>query len=60
MWWEGRLIGEHVYVHDAATEVREIPEHEYISIDEARDKLLPLLRPLPELRPASSSIDRRR
>jgi hypothetical protein len=44
----GRMIGEHVYVHDAATETHEIPAHEYITIADAREKLLPLLRPLPE------------
>ncbi|PQP12168.1 hypothetical protein [Rhodococcus opacus] len=45
----GRMIGEHVYVHDAATNVIEIPEAEFVTLEEARAKLLPLLRPLPKL-----------
>lgn len=45
----GRMIGEHIYGHDSATQTHEIPAHEYITFDEAREKLLPLLRPLPRL-----------
>jgi hypothetical protein len=43
----GRLIGEHVYEHTDHAEIVEIPESEFITLDEARQKLLPLLRPLP-------------
>lgn len=43
----GRLIGEHVYEHAAQTETVEIPESEFITFDEARKKLIPLIRPLP-------------
>jgi len=43
----GRLIGEHVYEHADHVEIREVPESEFITLNEAREKLLPLLRPLP-------------
>jgi hypothetical protein len=44
----GRLIGEHVYVHDDSTTVVEIPEVDFITLEEVRAALLPRLRPLPE------------
>ncbi|MDN3352010.1 hypothetical protein [Actinomadura sp. DC4] len=43
----GRLIGEHVYEHADHLEVIEVPEWEFITLDEAREKLDPLIRPLP-------------
>ncbi len=42
----GRMIGEHVYEHGALADIVEIPGSEFITLDEARQKLLPLLRPL--------------
>ncbi|MFG1667730.1 hypothetical protein [Streptomyces sp. Y7] len=49
---QGRMIGEHVYQHEDFSRLIEVPEEEYITLDEAREKLLPLLKPLPELTPA--------
>jgi len=43
----GRLIGEHVYEHADHLEVIEVPEQEFITLAEAREKLDPLIRPLP-------------
>lgn len=45
----GRLIGEHVYRHSAGAELIEVGAEEYITLDEAREKLLPLQRALPPL-----------
>ncbi|WP_059014070.1 hypothetical protein [Mycobacterium sp. M26] len=45
----GRMIGEHVYEHAAGNELVEVDESEFITLAEAREKLLPLLRPLPAL-----------
>ena len=45
----GRLIGEHVYRHSAGAELIEVDADEYITLAEAREKLLPLQRPLPPL-----------
>lgn len=50
----GRLVGEHVYEHLAfRSEYEEVPPEDFITLDEAREKLLPLLKPLPDLTPAS-------
>jgi len=45
----GRLIGEHVYRHSDGAELIEVNPDEYITLAEARDKLIPLQRPLPPL-----------
>jgi len=45
----GRLIGEHVYRHSGATELIEVDADEFITLEEAREKLLPLQRELPPL-----------
>jgi hypothetical protein len=47
----GRLIGEHVYEHADHLEVIEVPEEEFITLAEAREKLDPLIRPLPSAPP---------
>jgi hypothetical protein len=39
----GRLIGGHVYEHADLTEVRQIPESDFITLAEAREGLVPLL-----------------
>ncbi|MDP7705906.1 MULTISPECIES: hypothetical protein [unclassified Mycobacterium] len=48
----GRLAGEHVYEHAHSSQLIEIPADEYITIEEAREKLLPLQRALPVFEPA--------
>ncbi|BBC38507.1 hypothetical protein SGFS_098010 [Streptomyces graminofaciens] len=45
----GRMIGEHVYEHVDKSQLIEVNPEDYITLAEAREKLLPLLRPLPEL-----------
>jgi hypothetical protein len=47
-----RLIGEHVYEHAAHTETVQIPESDFITLDEAKEKLIPLIRPLPAFEPS--------
>lgn len=49
----GRMIGEHVYVHDEDSDTVEVPESDFITFDEACEQLLPTLRPLPAFEPAS-------
>lgn len=51
----GRLIGEHVYRHSDGAELIEVDADEYITLEEARSKLLPLQRPLAPLDLASTS-----
>jgi hypothetical protein len=48
---DGRMIGEHTY-SGGVHEFREIPEEEFITVDEAREVLLPRLRPLPAFQQA--------
>ena len=48
----GRMIGEHVYVHDDHSATVEVPQSDFITFDEACEKLLPTLRPLPAFDPA--------
>jgi len=47
----GRMIGEHTYSGDA--QIIEIAERDFITLDEAREKLWPQLRPLSGLDPRS-------
>jgi hypothetical protein len=49
----GRMIGEHVYENKANQQIFEVQEGDYLTIEDARARLLPLLRPLPEFRPAT-------
>jgi len=49
----GRLIGEQVYENRAFFEVVEIPEDDYITLEDARKRMMPLLRPLPIYDPGS-------
>ncbi|HVV19945.1 MAG TPA: hypothetical protein VHF06_10950 [Pseudonocardiaceae bacterium] len=44
---QARLIGEHVYEHAKLREITEIPESDFITPQEARQALAPLIRPLP-------------
>jgi hypothetical protein len=49
----GRMIGEHVYVHDDDSATVEVPQSDFITFDEACEQLLPTLRDLPSFEPAS-------
>jgi hypothetical protein len=44
-----RLIGEHVYEDKPLHRIEQIEREDFISLGDARECLLPLLRPLPEL-----------
>jgi hypothetical protein len=44
---DGRLEGEHVYENKALHRLESIEPEDFISVDDARARLLPLLRPLP-------------
>lgn len=48
----GRMIGEHTYSAPGTSELREVPEEEFITLEEAREELLPRLRPLPAFQAA--------
>lgn len=43
----GRMMGEHVYEHADLAELTEVAEDEFITLAEAREKLLPLQQELP-------------
>lgn len=45
----GRLIGEHVYENKSLRRLEAIPAEDFITVEDARARLLPLLRPLPAL-----------
>lgn len=47
----GRMIGEHVYENKAFFEVVQVDEADYLTVEEVRARLLPLLRPLPHFDP---------
>lgn len=47
----GRMIGEHVYEAKVFREIIEVTEAEYVTVDDARARLMPLLRPLPKFDP---------
>ncbi|CAJ1507563.1 hypothetical protein [[Mycobacterium] burgundiense] len=46
---QGRMVGEHVYEHADLAELTEIAADEFITLAEAREKLLPLQQELPAL-----------
>lgn len=46
-----RLIGERVYEDKPLHRIEQITPEEFITVDDARARLLPLLRPLPDLVP---------
>jgi hypothetical protein len=50
----GRLIGERVYEFKPEHRIEQISEADFITLEDARARLLPLLRPLPELTAAST------
>jgi hypothetical protein len=41
-----RVLGEHVYGHSASSEVIEVNRDEFITLEDARAALIPLIRPL--------------
>ncbi|AZG46235.1 hypothetical protein [Gordonia insulae] len=43
------MIGEHVFEHAAIANLYEVGEEDFITLSEARRKLLPLQQALPEL-----------
>jgi len=47
----GRMAGEHVYEDKSFREIIEIAVEDYVTPDDARARLLPLLRPLPKFSP---------
>jgi hypothetical protein len=48
----GRMVGEHVYENKARREIVPIAEEDHLTMDDARARLLPMLRPLPHYEPA--------
>lgn len=48
----GRMIGEHVYENKAFFEIQKIVEADYLTVAEVRDRLRPMIRPLPVFEPA--------
>ncbi len=50
----GRLTGEHVFEAKAFQQVIEVAEDDFVTLEDARARLLPLLRPLPEFDPAAA------
>ena len=51
----GRMIGEQVYENPSFYELREIGEDEFITLDEARARLIPMLRPIPIYDPVTKT-----
>ncbi|HEY2578765.1 MAG TPA: hypothetical protein VGI74_20870 [Streptosporangiaceae bacterium] len=47
----GRLIGEHVFEAKAFQQVIEVAEDDFVTLEDAQARLLPLLRPLPKFDP---------
>ena len=54
----GRMIGEQVYENKAFYELIPIPADEFLTIQDARDRLLPMLRPLPAFDPEPAAAAR--
>jgi len=48
----GRLVGEHVYENKALAEIVEVGPEDFLTVEDARARLLPLLRPLPHYEPS--------
>ena len=51
----GRMIGEQVYENRAFFEVNEIAEEDYLTLEDVRARLMPMLRPLPAFDPVTRS-----
>jgi hypothetical protein len=52
----GRMIGEHVYENKVLHDVVQIPVEDYVTLEDARARLLPMLRPLPVFAPSAGSL----
>jgi hypothetical protein len=50
----GRLLGEHVYEAKAFHQVTEVAEDDFVTLEDAKARLLPLLRPLPRFSPEAA------
>lgn len=48
----GRMIGEHVYENKAFLEIQQIEEADYLTLDDVRQRLRPMIRPLPVFEPS--------
>ena len=55
----GRMIGEQVYENKAFYELIQIPEEDFVTIEDARARLLPMLRPLPVFEPETAAAGAR-
>ena len=51
----GRMIGEQVYENPSFYELTETTEENFITLDEARARLIPLLRPIPTYDPVTKT-----
>jgi len=51
----GRMIGEQVYENPSFYELTETTEENFITLDEARARLIPLLRPIPSYDPVTKT-----
>jgi hypothetical protein len=49
----GRMIGEQVYENRAFYELTQIPEEDFLTLADVRERLLPMLRPLPHYDPTT-------
>lgn len=47
----GRMIGEHVFEAKSFQQVIGVTEDDFVTLEDARARLLPLLRPLPQFDP---------
>lgn len=50
----GRMIGEQVYENKAFYELIQIPQEDFVTVEDARARLLPMLRPLPNFEPKTT------
>lgn len=48
----GRMIGEHVYENKAFFEIQQIGEADYLTLGDVRERLRPMIRPLPVFEPS--------
>jgi len=53
----GRMIGEQVYENKAFFELIPIPAADFLTIEDARERLLPMLRPLPVYEATAAAPD---
>lgn len=51
----GRMIGEQVYENRSLYDLKEIAEEDFLTLEDARSQLMPLLRPLPVYDPVTNT-----